>query len=228
MAQTTRAALLTTLALAAGLAAVLSAGCASVERSAPGEAAPAFVLVDRGDYAAAVEAACSVVRAQGFVPTLVDRGAGTIETEPKPSGSLAEPWTWGDHTGGELVEATLSFERRRVRFEFVPTGFAPARGDSAAPLAGPVLPGSGRGTGAAIDELEGELELRVAVSVERQFRPGLQRNTWTRAVGGYARDTTLPDDGRAPRDLSEWTPVARDERLERFLLARVREELAAR
>lgn len=224
MAWTIRATLLTTSMLAFGLA----CGCATVERPAPGESGPAFVPVARGDYEAAVEAACSVVRAQGFVPALVDRGAGTIETEPKAAGSLAEPWTWRDHTGSELVEGTLSFERRRVRFEFVPSGFAPVRSDSAAPLAGPVLPGSGRGTGAAIDEIDGELELRVAVSVERQFRPGLQRNTWTRAVGGYARDTTVPDDGRAPRDLSAWTPIARDERLERLLLARVREELAAR
>lgn len=208
--------------LAAIAAIAAGAGCASQR---PAQVAP-YIVVARGAYAPAVEAACAAAREAGFVPVLVDRGAGTIETEPKAGGSIAEPWTWGDHTTDEIVEGTLAFERRRVRFEFVPVGFAPAVSNADAPLAGPVLPGSGRGSGAAIDRFDGELELRVAVSVERQFEPGLQRNSWTRSVGGVARDVTVPDDGRALRDRSTWTPIARDERLEQLLLARVREQIA--
>ncbi|MFZ9882186.1 MAG: hypothetical protein ACO3QC_12385 [Phycisphaerales bacterium] len=214
-------ALLGVIAAIAGIAA--STGCAT---SRPSQAAP-YIVVSKGAYPAAVDAACAAARAAGFVPVLVDRGAGTIETEPKAGGSMVEPWTWNDHTVDEVVEGTLAFERRRVRFEFVPVGFEPVASNADAPLAGPVLPGSGRGSGAAIDRVDGDLELRVAVSVERQFQPGLQRNSWTRSVGGVARDVTVPDDGRALRDRSTWTPIARDERLEQLLLARVREQLAA-
>ena len=67
--------------------------------------------------------------------------------------------------------------------------------------------------------------------VERQFRPGFQGSPYTRSMSGFSRDAAAPRQGEEGgaavlRDRSVWTPVARDERLERVLVARIREILA--
>lgn len=237
-------------ALRAGCAA-LAASCAlGLVSCASDPGGPAVLDIPGERYREAFAAASDAARAEGLVPEVVDRRAGIIETAPRFGGSLVEPWTWGEGTPDDILSGTFGFERRRARFEFVPAGFRASGVESGlqstAPLVGPVLPGSERGVGSNIEayaagaandasagsaeqavDAKGALELRVAVSVERQFRPGYQGSTYTRAPGGFWRDTTLEDDGSLPRDRSLWTPVARDERLERALLERVRVALEA-
>ncbi|MFM7132873.1 MAG: hypothetical protein ACKO0W_00995, partial [Planctomycetota bacterium] len=82
------------------------------------------------------------------------------------------------------------------------------------------------GAGADVGRISDDLELRVLVSIERRFEPGLQRNAWTRSVGGRSRELPAAGDELA-RDQSTWTTVARDERLERELLARISERLGS-
>jgi len=196
------------------------AGCAGPSSG------PSYLAVPRARYDLAFDAAFAEAQGAGLAPTLADRTAGTIETAPKFAGSLVEPWTFGDHTSGEIVEGTLGFERRRARFEFVPSGFRAMPPEGSAPLAGPILPGSERGAGADVGRVAEDLELRVLVSIERRFEPGLQRNAWTRSVGGRSREMPAAGDGAA-RDQSTWTTVARDERLERELLARISARLGS-
>ncbi len=220
---------------AAGVCAAILAvlpviGCAS------SPSGPSYLSVPHAQYERAFDAACAAARDEGFVPEVVDRNAGAIESAPKFAGSAIEPWTWGEMTAGDVVEGTFGFERRRARFEFVPAGFRPAAPEGTAPLAGPILPGSERGKRSdltrAEDDLEvgvpqvGDLEVRVSVSVERQFRPGYQGGAYTRALGSYSRDTTTKDDPTTPRDRSTWTAVARDERMERVLIERMSKLLA--
>ena len=225
---------------AAGVCAAILAvlpviGCAS------SPSGPSYLSVPHAQYERAFDAACAAARDEGFVPEVVDRNAGAIESAPKFAGSAIEPWTWGEMTAGDVVEGTFGFERRRARFEFVPAGFRPAAPEGTAPLAGPILPGSERGKRSdltrAEDDLEvgvpqvgvpqvGALEVRVSVSVERQFRPGYQGGAYTRALGSYSRDTTTKDDPTTPRDRSTWTAVARDERMERVLIERMSKLLA--
>lgn len=197
-----------------------AAGCASAPEG------PALLAVPRARYEQAFDAACSVAREEGLAPEISDRRTGSIETSPRLAGSIVEPWAWRDLTASEVVEATFGFERRRARFEFVPAEFRPASPEGTAPLAGAILPGSERGKGADVAGTAEALELRVSVSVERQFRPGYQGGAYTRALSSYATDVTARDDGLAPRDRSSWTPVARDERLERLLVSRIAERLA--
>jgi hypothetical protein len=205
---------------------VAGTGCAS---SPDG---PAFVTVPHTRYDAAFDAACQATREAGLVPMLVDREAGVIETAPRFAGSVIEPWTWGEMTASDVVEGTLGFERRLARVEFIPVGVAPAAPEGTAPLAGPVLPGSERGVGADMTKVAGDVEIRVTVSVERRFEPGYQGSPYTRALGSYWREAAPKARSRAeadasrsvPRDLSRWTAVARDERLERVLAA----DIAAR
>jgi hypothetical protein len=205
----------------ATIAAVLSAiGCASSPTG------PAYLTLPQAQYERAFDAACAAARDEGFVPEVVDRRAGAIESQPKPAGSAIEPWTWAEMTTSDVIEGTFGFERRRARFEFVPAGFRPAAPEGTAPLAGPILPGSERGSGADVTRGAGELEVRVSVSVERQFRPGYQGSAYTRALGSYSRDVTMKDDPRTPRDRSTWTAVARDERMERALIERLSKRLA--
>ena len=217
---------------AAILAVLPVVGCAS------SPSGPSYLPVPHAQYERAFDAACAAARDEGFVPEVVDRNAGAIESAPKFAGSAIEPWTWGEMTAGDVVEGTFGFERRRARFEFVPAGFRPAAPEGNAPLAGPILPGSERGKGSEPGKAsgpgkasdlargEGELEVRVSVSVERQFRPGYQGGAYTRALGSYSRDTTTKDDPTTPRDRSTWTAVARDERMERALIERMSKRLA--
>ena len=198
---------------------VCMAGCATVSEG------PEFIPVSHDTYERAFDAACAVAREEGLVPEITDRRAGSIETQPRTAGSLLEPWAWQDLTASEVLEGTFGFERRRARFEFIPAGFRPVPPEATAPLAGPILPGSTRGSGADVASTTGDLELRVSVSVERQFRPGYQGPAYTRSLGSFSTDVTAKDDPRAPRDLSMWTPIARDERLERLLLARIEARL---
>jgi len=208
------------------LATALTGGCAG-----PADG-PTFLTVPRAQYQMAFDAACDVARAEGLVPELADRQSGAVSTGPLHAGSLLEPWAWPDLTASDVIEGTFGFERRRAHFEFVPTGFKPAAPQGTGPLAGAVLPGSERGTGTDLSRTDlsrtdgsgdGQLELRVTVSVERQFRPGYQGPAYTRALGSYWRDTT---EGDAAEDSeSTWTPIARDERFERLLLARISEKV---
>lgn len=200
----------------------LIAACVSGCASAP--SGPAFVTVSQEHYARAFDAACAAARAEGLVPELVDRESGVMETAARQAGSIIEPWSWSDLTASEVVEGTFGFERRRAHFEFVPAGFKPTAPEGTAPLAGPVLPGSERGSGSNLPEGVTAFELRVSVSVERQFRPGYQGPAYTRALGGYARDASGGTASDA-RTAATWTPVARDERLERVLMARVAESM---
>lgn len=202
-------------AVAAGLV-----GCASTP------AGPEYLEVARPNYDRVFDEACKVARDHGLVPEIVDRESGTIETQPRLAGSAIEPWAWKAQSGADIVEGTLAFERRRARFEFVPAGFRATTPSSSAPLAGPVTPGSERRDAADRARGAGDLELRVSVSVERQFRPGAQGSAWTRAGGSYWRDASLDIDRNTPRDLSTWTPVARDEKFERLLLAEIEKALA--
>ena len=205
---------------AAILAVLPVVGCAS------SPSGPSYLSVPHAQYERAFDAACAAARDEGFVPEVVDRNAGAIESAPKFAGSAIEPWTWGEMTAGDVVEGTFGFERRRARFEFVPAGFRPAAPEGTAPLAGPILPGSERGKRSDLTRAEGELEVRVSVSVERQFRPGYQGGAYTRALGSYSRDVTTKDDPTTPRDRSTWTAVARDERMERALIERMSKRLA--
>lgn len=206
--------------LAAILAVSSVIGCASTPSG------PAYLTVPHAQYDRAFDAACAAARDEGFVPEVQDRNAGAIESAPKFAGSVIEPWAWGDMAADDVIEGTFGFERRRARFEFVPAGFRPAAPEGTAPLAGPILPGSERGKGADLTRVEGELEVRVSVSVERQFRPGYQGGAYTRALGSYSRDVTMKDDPATPRDRSTWTAVARDERMERVLIERLSKRLA--
>ena len=185
-----------------------------------------FITVERGSYELAFDAACEVSREEGLVPQILDRRAGSIDTGVKSAGSVMEPWAWQDLTAADVVEATFGFERRRAHFEFIEVGFRPLAPEGTAPLAGPVLPGSSRGTGTDVPNAIGNLELRVSVSVERQFRPGYQGPAYTRSLGRFSTDVTTKDDPLAPRDRSNWTPIARDERLERVLIDRIAAKLS--
>lgn len=208
------------LALILGCAALLLAGtgCAS---DSPG---PSVLTVPRAQYERAFEAACEAARLEGLVPELADRQSGVVSTGPRLAGSALEPWKWGELTASDIVEGTFGFERRRAHFEFVPVGFSPTSSQPSAPLAGASLPGAERTAPADLEKGDGPIELRVSVSVERQFREGYQGSAYTRALGSYWRDATAA--GTSGRDAT-WTPIARDERFERLLLARIVEQLAA-
>jgi len=205
----------------AGLLGALG-GCAA-------PAGPEVLTIEASRYDAAFDAALEAARTLDLPPARRDRRAGTIETEPHIAPSVFEPWRRDGAAFGQRVAQTLACDRRWARFEFTPAGAppeapAPEPPESAEPLRGPDL----LGLDAPPDRTAttGDLELRVQVYVERSHEPGLRRSTWTRSATTYS-ETIRPgtDELLLPRTF--WTPLRRDRRYERLLLARVEKMLAA-
>ena len=195
----------------------LHSGCATSQ-------GPDFLSIDSQTYSDAFDAAVEAARVAGLPPIVRDRRSGLIETEPRIAGSVLEPWRTDNASFTQTIENTITFQRRRARFEFAPVIFQPNQ-PSDAPLTGPDLFGTQE---AEVDLTRhtGPLELRVWVYVERSYSPGLRRSTWTRAKTTRTRIVPAEDDGTLPSRY--WTPVHRDEAFERRLLAAVQSALAQR
>ncbi len=196
------------------LLAILS-GCATAK-------GPQVIAVSAAQYAVAFDAATAAARSDGMAPAMRDRRSGIIETETQPTGTILEPWRLDNASIGQGLENTVAQQRRRARFEFTPAGFSPTPAEGDQPLSGPdVVP---------LDELpdltqvQGDLELRCWVYVERANTPGVRRGTWSR------RSTTttvlVAPEGESSSNLF-WTPVARDTAYERRLLAVVQQALGS-
>ena len=200
----------------------LSAGC-SVK-------GPDRLELQSGQYDDAFDAAGKAAREAGMPPLLSDRMGGVIEGRPRIAGSVVEPWRVDNSSLEQWGENTLNKQRRRVRFEFLPVDFVPPEPDGDEELVGAPLPGSIEGELRLTDltTFEGPVELRVWVYVERSHRAGVRPNTWSRVGRSYSinpLETIPPDDGTT-RSPGLWTPVGRDEAMERRLLAEVRQSLA--
>ena len=193
----------------------LHSGCATSQ-------GPDFLSIDISTYSDAFDAAVEAARVAGLSPTVQDRRSGLIETEPRIAGSVLEPWRTDNASFTQTIENTITFQRRRARFEFAPVIFQPNQ-PADAPLTGPDL----FGTQEAVVDLTrhaGAIELRVWVYVERSYTPGLRRSTWTRAKTTRTQIVTAEDAEALPARY--WTTVHRDEAFERRLLATVQSALA--
>jgi hypothetical protein len=200
------------------LSALFLGGCAS-------STGPAYLTIGPDQYERAFDAAVEAARTSGLEAVLYDRRSGVIETSPAEAGSALEPWKGDSASLEQGLENTLNHQRRRARFEFVPAGFRYSAADADESLNGPDLLATGHAP-ADLTRLDGELELRVWVFVERAHSPGLRRDTWSRAL--TTRTVILdPDSDGAALPARYWTPVARDAAFERRLLAAVDRQLAA-
>ena len=194
-------------------------GCASDRGGHPMEIASR-------DYARAFDAACAASTKQGMPPLVEDRAGGIIESRPRLSGSLFEPWRIDNASLGQFTENTINKQRRRVRFEFLPIDFRPPEPTGEETLVGPVVPGSTIDEARSINLLshDGEIEVRVWVYVEREFIPNLQRGTWSRVGRSYASNPLefepSIDDGTT-RTSGRWSSVGRDQDMEQRLLAQM-------
>ena len=193
----------------------LHGGCATSQ-------GPDVLSIDSDSYSDAFDAAVEAVRVAGLPPTVRDRRSGLIETEPRFAGSVIEPWRNDNASFTQSIENTITFQRRRARFEFAPVLFQPDQ-PADAPLTGPDLLGT-QDAEVDLSRYIGALELRVWVYVERSYTPGLRRSTWTRAKTTRTRIVPAEDTEAPPAQF--WTPVHRDEAFERRLLAAVQSALA--
>ena len=194
------------------------------------QARPATLSLEPGGYEDCFNAVILVARDNGMPAILRDRAGGVVETAPRLSGSLFEPWRLDNDSFGETLENTVSLQRRRARFEFVPADFvAPSAGDPST-LEGAPLPGSTGDDLLDVRSYPGPLEVRVWVYVERAFTPGVRSGTWTRSQTTFSRDTLTPvrdSDDETVVDFSKWTPVRRDPAYEQRLLEALSRRIAA-
>ncbi len=126
---------------------------------------PAFLTIQAEAYADAFDAAVEAAAEAGLPPTVRDRRSGVIETEPRIAGSVLEPWRTDNASFAQAMKNTITFQRRRARFEVTPAGFRP-RESAEASLTGPDLFAL-RDAEVDLSRLAGPLELRVWVYVER-------------------------------------------------------------
>jgi hypothetical protein len=206
----------------------LAVGAACATGCAPDPGTPSVVDLRRGDYPRAFEAALKAASDDGLEPVVVDRALGVIETDSRAAGSFLEPWRTDNAGLGDTLAHTVNFERRRVRFEFVPEPFDLTPQDPAGALQGPALPGSDRAEGRFdLESWSGPVQLRTWVMVDRQFRPNQRFGTWTLAASSYSTDPLAAPDPKDPatKAPTEWTPIGRDVQYERRLTARVLESL---
>jgi len=187
-------------------------GCASSD-------GPQLLTVNGSRYSQAFDAAVEATREAGMPALLKDRRGGVIESQTRYAGSLLEPWRRDNASFNQATINTLTFQRRRARFEFATTGFQGAESTPATTLPGPDVIGS---AAAPVDltQATGELELRVWVYVERANTPGVRRDTWSR---GKTTTTQLvaPEGAAGLGSGTSWTTVTRDTAYERRLLGKV-------
>jgi hypothetical protein len=217
------------LAFALGLA-----GCA------PASEGPELLVIPASLYARAFDAADAAVRDESMPPALRDRRSGVIETEPRVAGSVLEPWRTDNATSEQAWENTFSFQRRRVRVEFLPEGFDPETSDE---LAGPDVVG----LDSPLRDLtthEGRIEVRVWAYLERSYTYGVRRSAWTSSGQRQARifdagvevsTTPPPTDWERQHSIAEerrgairsayWIPVSRDPAFERRVLAEIQRRM---
>jgi hypothetical protein len=172
-------------------------------------------------YPEAFETALDVAGDFGLPPAIRNRRSGLIETEPLVAASLAEPPRI-DRPGGDRLENTISFRRRRARFEFSPADLEP--GEAEEGLTGPDLLAT-ESRPRDMTEEAGPLELRVRVYLEQAHSLGTRRSTWSRRLTTRMRMIEEDSEGADVVSGLFWTPVARDEDLERRLLAAIRHRL---
>lgn len=183
------------------------------------------MTIHANDYAATFDAAVESARRHGLPAALRDRRGGVIDTQTRMAGSILEPWRSDNESLDQAFENTVSYQRRRARFEFAPAGFNPSVADESRPLTGPDVVNA-QETPVDLTAAEGDLELRVWVYLERATIPGQRRSTWTRSKTTQA--TLAYPEGMDDRKNTQviWTPVARDSDYERRLLAGVQKVLA--
>lgn len=189
---------------------------------------PRVLTVHGPDYPAAFDAAVFVAKSHGLRPVVMDRGTGIIETHPRSSGSVLEPWRVDNRSLGQALGNTVNFERRRMRVEFVPADLNFPAPNPDQPVQSAALPGSDRAESRFdLIAYDGPVEIRAWVYVEREFRPNQQVGTWTQRQTRYADD---PLDRQDAEDTTTeiagtWTPVGRDEAYERTVMAEIRKRL---
>ena len=199
------------------------AGCAA-------DPVPPVLAFPRADYERVFDAAVETARIYRLRPVVTDRELGVIETDARTAGSLLEPWRTDNDGFQDMIAHTVNFERRRVRFEFVPEEFSAPMPSADTRAEGPAIPGSIRAE-SRFDLLatKGTIEMRAWVYVDRGFRPNQQIGRWTSGETRVSTDPTMTQDreDESTRIPTEWTPIGRDVPYEQRLMLSIRELLAA-
>jgi len=195
------------------IALMCAAGCAS-------NRGPEVVTITASEYQLAFDSAMNAVREVGMPAELIDRRTGILETEYRNAGTMFEPWRSDSTTASSAFESTINHERRKVRIEFTPVQFTDQPGADEL-LTGPDFTGERIGV-ADLTTYDGRIEIRALVQLERSTVVGRRRGDWTRRSTTVTRD---PDSG-LDRSQTFWTPIARDEALERRLLREIEKAIA--
>ena len=196
---------------------LIASGCASSE-------GPEFLTISAASYHHTFDTAVEAARDAGFTPTAKDRRSGIIETDPTMSGSMIDPWQGGISSWDQAVQNTISHQRRRARFEFVPVGFKPTSLNEGAANEPDLFDPDQMELD--LTRITGSIELRVWVYIERAHAPGRRRSTWTRSRS--TRMKVIPGNkNEEPVPNQYWTPVERDQAFERRLLSAISSRLSA-
>jgi hypothetical protein len=172
---------------------ILLASIAGCSQAVPDVSNP--IPIATAEYDRVFDAAVLVLRDEHYVVARKDRRFGVITTEPRTAASVFEPWHTDNTTPAQTTESTLNFDRRTVRVMINPAAEA---GD--------------------------EYQLQVQVTRDRRHHPTRVLNTAAMgSVGVGHREATDYKPLLTETGLEEsfWSPVGRDELLEKRLLAEI-------
>ncbi len=181
------------------------------------------VTLAAAHYDDAFDAAVETIRSHGWDLAIMDRRGGVIESEPRQSPSVLEPWALQTTDPDLAMLATLGDTTRRVRIEFSPAGPLPLADNADAQV--PEADVLGLDLDEDLTTRTGDIDTRVWVWVERTYRPGRRLGTWTFQEDSWATEATEdPIWATSPKRVA--VPEGRDRGAERLLLAEVTQRLA--
>jgi hypothetical protein len=175
------------------LVALVLAGCSSVPR----DATDRFVI-EGAEYGRAFETSRRLLLECRFDLERVDARGGVLTTTPKSTAGLATPWDLEQTSLDSELADLANEQRRRVRITFAPVR-DPEEGDD--PLGAPIPD---------VRRVEGPVEVRVSVFLERMRFPGWRLNSALIGLSSTTRDPEMVARDIEPRHVQT---IRRDDAL---------------
>ncbi len=170
-------------------------GCARSRNESDLSSGLTALVISADDYDSAWDEIVEVLREHYFIPDRQDRRTGIIITHPCVSQQWFEFWRDDARGWYQWAESSLHTIRRIAEIRFIPKG-------------------------------NDKIEIKVKVTVQRKNQPQRQATTASGAIQAFRQDVpTYTGKPLKPSEMTEWTNLGEDVKLEEYLLAQIHKRL---